>query len=75
MIMRICIHDGIIVMITSPKTIRVSTPIKINESPKRDFKFIISCNESLAEYTIKNKIGQLLFKYGYEYAHEHEKNN
>ena len=47
--------------------------IKINQSLKHDIKFIISCNESLAEHTRKNGIIQLLSKYGQEYGHKHKK--
>ena len=60
--MRIYIDYINLVIIPLPKIIRVALPIKINKSLKRDIKFIISRNESLAEYTIKNKISQLLFK-------------
>ena len=51
-------------IITSRKIIRVDLPIKINKSLKHDIKFSASRNESIVEYTIKNKIIQLLFKYG-----------
>ena len=39
-------------IITEVKTICINLPIKINESLEHDIKFIISCNESLAKYTI-----------------------
>ena len=46
-------------------------PRKVNESLKHENKSI-SQNESLTEYTIKNKISQLLFKYKSENdIHEH----
>ena len=60
--MRIYIDYINLVIIPLPKIIRVDLPIKIKKRLKRDIKFIISRNESLAEYTIKNKISQLLFK-------------
>ena len=48
-----------LVIITLPKTICVDLPIKINESLKNDIKFIVSRNESLAEYKIKKEIFRL----------------
>ena len=39
--------------------------MKINKILKRDINFVISHNEFLVEYTIKNKISQLLSKYGH----------
>ena len=60
-------------MITTSKTIRVVLLIKINKNLKIDSRFIISCNESLAEYSIINKISQLLFQYWHEYEHKHKK--
>ena len=42
----------------------------MNKSLEHDLKFIISCNETLAEYAIENEIRQLCFKYG----HGHKKN-
>ena len=50
--MRIYIDYVNLVIITLPKTICVALPIKTNKSLKRNVKFIISHNESLAEYTI-----------------------
>ena len=55
-----------LVIIVSPKTIRVNLPRKINQSLKHDIKFIVVCDEYLAEYTIKNKIIQLLLQYQHE---------
>ena len=60
--MRIYIDYINLVIIILPKTVSIDLPIKINKILKHDIKFIISRNESLAEYTIKNKIRQLLFK-------------
>ena len=37
------------------------------QNPEYEVKFIMSCNEMLAEYEIKNKISQLLLKYKHEY--------
>ena len=59
--------------IISPKTICVHLPIKINQSLNHDIKFTLSCNESLAEYTRKDEIIQLLLKYEHEYGYEHKK--
>ena len=39
-------------IITEVKTICINLPIKINEILEHDIKFIVSCNESLAKYTI-----------------------
>ena len=52
-----------LVIVVSPKTICVNLPIKISQNLEHDIKYIISCNESLAEYTMKNEISQLLFQY------------
>ena len=60
--MRIYIDYINLVIIILPKTVCIDLPIKINKILKHDIKFIINRNESLAEYTIKNKIRQLLFK-------------
>ena len=54
-------------MITEPKSIRINLPIKINESVENAIKFIVSRNKSLTEYTIKNEIKELLFKYRHEH--------
>ena len=51
------------------KTYLCHLPIKINKNLEHDTKSIISCNESFAEYAMKNEISQLLFKHG----HEHKK--
>ena len=54
--MKIYIDDSKnLVVITSPKTIRVDLSIRIDESLKHDIKFTVSCHESLAEYKIKKK--------------------
>ena len=55
-----------LMIVTSSKTICVNLLIKINQSLNHDIKFIISCNESLAEYTMKYKIILLLTKYEHE---------
>ena len=52
----------IIIIIISPKIICSDLPIKVNEILKHDIKFIISHNESFAEYTIRKKLRKLLFK-------------
>ena len=62
-----------LVIIKSPKTICVDLPIKINQNLKHEIEFIVSCNESLAKYTIKDNIIQLLIKYGHEYGHKNKK--
>ena len=54
-------------MITEPKSICINLPIKINESVENAIKFIVSRNKSLTEYTIKNEIKELLFKYRHEH--------
>ena len=41
-----------IVIITSPKSTCLNLPIKINKYLKHDIEFIVSPNESLAEYKI-----------------------
>ena len=61
--------DNKLVIIVEPKTVPIDLPLNINERLENDIKFNVSCNESLAEYAIKNQIRKLLFKYG----HEHEK--
>ena len=43
-------------IITSPNTIPVDLPIKINESLKHDIKFIVGCNKSLVENKIRKRI-------------------
>ena len=43
-------------IITSPNTIPVDLPIKINESLKHDIKFIVSCNKSLVENKIRKRL-------------------
>ena len=60
-----------LVIITLQKTTRVDLPIKINESVKNDIKFIISSNESVAEYKTENDICRL--SYDREYVYEHKK--
>ena len=62
-----------LVLITSPKAICVNWPIKINGSLKHDTKLFVSGNESIAEFKMQNKIGQL--SYVREYAYEHLKNS
>ena len=53
--MKICNDDHEnLVIIPSPKTIRVNLPIKINQSLKHNVKFIVRCNESSVEYTLNN---------------------
>ena len=39
----------------SSKGIWVNLPIIFNESLKNDIKFIVKCNKSLAEYTIRKQ--------------------
>ena len=46
-------YDENLVTITSPKTICVTLPMKINKSLKYHIKFIICCNKSLADNTVK----------------------
>ena len=60
------INNKTLLIIASPKSILFYLPIVVKKSLKHEIKFIISCNECLAEYTIKNKISQLLFKYKHE---------
>ena len=43
-------------IITSPNTIPVDLPIKINKSLKHDIKFIVSCNKSLVENKIRKRL-------------------
>ena len=50
----------------SSKTVRFDSSIEINKSIGNQIKSIKSHNESLAEYTIKNNVTQLFFKYGHE---------
>ena len=64
--MKIYIDDKNIVILTLPKSICINLTIKNNKSLEHDIKFIIGRNEFLSEFTIKNKIRQLLFKYGHE---------
>ena len=64
--MKIYIDDKNIVILTLPKSICINLTIKNNKSLEYDIKFIIGRNEFLSEFTIKNKIRQLLFKYGHE---------
>ena len=67
--MEVFIDGKKLVKKTKPKSIGIDLLIKIKDSLEHDIEFIISRNESLTEYTIKNEIRQLLFKYG----HEHKK--
>ena len=65
--MRVYNYDNKLVIIMQPKSICINLSIKINISLEHDIKSIVSRNESLTEYTIKNEIRQLLFKYGHEH--------
>ena len=67
--MGVYIDDNKLVILVEPKSIRIDLTIKINKSLKHDIhiRFIVSCYKSLTEYTIKNEISQLLFKYGHEH--------
>ena len=65
--MGVYIDNNKLVIITQPKSVCVDLPIKINRSLEHDIESIVSRNESLTEYTIKNEIRPLLFKYGYEH--------
>ena len=51
-----------LVVITQPKSICIDLPIKITTSLEHGIEFIVSRNESLAGYAIKNMIRKLLFK-------------
>ena len=67
--MGVYIDDNKLVTLVEPKSIRIDLTIKINKNLKHDIhiRFIVSCHKSLTEYTIKNEISQLLFKYGHEH--------
>ena len=52
--MGIYINDKMLLIIASLKSILFYLPIKVNKSLEHETKFIISRNECLAEYTIKN---------------------
>ena len=67
--MEVFIDGKKLVKKTKPKSIGIDLLIRIKDSLEHDIEFIISRNEFLTEYTIKNEIRQLLFKYG----HEHKK--
>ena len=54
--MGIYINDRKVVVITSPKSIRFDLEIEVNKSLNHEIEFIISRNESLTEYKVKNKI-------------------
>ena len=44
-----------------------ASPIEINKSLGYEIKSIINLNDSLAAYTVKNEISQLLFRYRHKY--------
>ena len=67
--MKVFFDDKKLVIITSTKPIHFDLPIEVNKALGCEIKFIISRNESLAEYATKNKISQPLFKH----KHKHEK--
>ena len=69
-IMRVYIDENELKIYAKPKFVHIDLPMKINESLGSNIKFIVSCNESLTEYSIKNEIKRLLFKY----EHEHKNN-
>ena len=48
------------VIIEEPKIIIIDLHVQINESIENDIKYIVSRNESLADYATKNQIRQLL---------------
>ena len=62
-------------MIRDAKTFRFNFDLpNVNENLKREIKFIIKSNESLAEKIIKKEIEQLLLKYkDGNNIHEHRK--
>ena len=62
------------IFITSSINIPFDLSTKTIKSLRHETKFIISCNESLAKYIIKNEISQLLSKYNIENdIHGHKK--
>ena len=67
--MSIYFDDKKLVVIPSTKSISFDLPTEVKKIPEHEIKFIIGCNESLAECEIKNEISKLLFKY----KHEHQK--
>ena len=73
--MDVHIEDNILV-IREPKLFHCNFdfPKDVDKNLKDEIEFIIKRNESLAEYKIKNEIGQLLSKYksGND-IHEHGK--
>ena len=68
--MRVYIDENELKIYAKPKFVHIDLPMKINESLGSNIKFIVSCNESLTEYSVKNEIKRLLFKY----EHEHKNN-
>ena len=61
-------------VIISPQTIDFDLPKEFIKSLVHEIKSTIIRNESLTEYTTKNKISQLLLKYLHRNdSHEHEK--
>ena len=66
------------VLIREPKTFYFDFdwPKNVDKNLKLEIKFIIKCNESLAENKMKNEIEQLLSKIGMEMMYmENSKNN
>ena len=65
--MGVFFDENKLVIIEEPKTIHIDLHVKINENIENDIRYMVSRNESLADYAIKNQIRQLLFKYAYEH--------
>ena len=58
-----------LVIIASPKSIRVNLPVNV----KHNIKFIVRQNGSSAKYTKKKEISHSLFKCKLGYEHKHKK--
>ena len=63
--MGVHIEDNKFVIITENKTFHFDLPRGVDNNLKHEIDSIIKHNKFLAEHTIKNKIGWLLFKYKY----------
>ena len=53
--MEIYINDKTFLIIISPKSIRFDLPIEVSKNLRHEIKFILSCNDSFAGYTIKKQ--------------------
>ena len=58
--MRIYISDKKLVIVTLPKSTRFDLPIEVDKFLEHQIKVILNHKKSLADYTMKKNISQLL---------------